>query len=84
MLLEIIKLAIEEINKLNGEYRYKVIEGNEVDFPRIMVKGTPEEVMSDIDQVQSVTTTNNTIMLHEDGAITIISPSNYTFHKTYC
>lgn len=84
MLFQIIKLAIEEINRLNGEYQYEVIEGNEVDFPRIIVKGTSEEVMPDIDQVQSVTTTNNTIMLHEDGALTIISPSNYTFHETHC
>ncbi len=83
MLQRLIQLAINEINQLDSEMKYEIIKGDEVNFPRIVVKGTVEEVISDLDTIQSITATNNTLILHEDGAITIISPIDFTYHQTY-
>ncbi|WP_256312571.1 hypothetical protein [Tissierella carlieri] len=41
-----------------------------------------DEIMLE-DLIQSISATNNTLMLYEDVAITIISPVNYTYHQTY-
>ena len=83
MIIELIKVAIEEINKLDSEMKYEVIDGDEENFPKVIVRGQPIEVLSDLDQVQSITATNNTLMIFEDGAITILSPVNWTYHQTY-
>jgi len=42
-----------------------------------------EYVIEDLTLVQSVTITNNTLILYQDGSITIISPMDYTYHQTY-
>lgn len=84
MLEDLIKLAIEKINAF-GEMEYEVIEGTEDIQPCINVKlnnGYKEEVVFDLSLIQSITATNNTLMLYEDGAITIISPANWTYHQT--
>ena len=83
MIIELIKVAIEEINKLDSEMKYEVIDEDGENFPKVIVRGQPIEVLADLDQVQSITATNNTLMIFEDGAITILSPVNWTYHQTY-
>jgi hypothetical protein len=85
MLQEIIKLAVQKINDYK-ETQYIITEGTEDECPQILVKHSDkskEIVVEDLDQITSVQITNNTIILHEEGSITIISPGNYTYHGIY-
>jgi len=81
MLENIIKLAIEEINKC-GEMQYEYREGNEEIQPSIYINSN-EEVIFDVSLIQSVTITNGSLILYEDGCITILSPTNWTWHETH-
>lgn len=82
MLEDLIKLAIKRINSI-GELQYAIRKGDDKIPPSIYIKRTREEVVFDLSLIQSISATNNTLMLYEDGAITIISPVNYTYHQTY-
>lgn len=46
-----------------------------------MIKLAIEEVVFDASLIQSITCTNNSLMLFEDGYITILSPTNWTYHE---
>lgn len=81
MLEKIIRLGLEEINKM-GEMQYEYREGNEDKQPSIYFNKI-EEVIFDVSLIQSVTITNGSMCLYEDGCITIISPTNWTWHETH-
>lgn len=86
MLQDLIKLAINKINTF-GESQYVITESNDIEPPQILLKHSKqgrEIVVEDLSLIQSINATNNTLMLYEDGAITIISPVNYTYHQTEC
>lgn len=82
MIEELVKLAIQKINEYNEDHYY-FREGDEENPPIIYKKfeyGGIETVVEDVSIVLSITATNNTLMLHDEVGITIISPSNYTYH----
>lgn len=82
MIEDLVKIAIKKINSFN-EDRYYIREGNEEEPPIIYKKikgGGKEIVCEDILTITTITVTSNTIMLYDEGSITIISPSNYTYH----
>lgn len=86
MLKEIIKTAIEQINSYDKENQYIVNDGDDIEAPHILKKREDyirEYVIEDLTLVQSITVTNNTLILYQDGSITIISPMDYTYHQTY-
>lgn len=83
MLQELIKLAVKKINSF-GQEQYIITEGDEENAPHILRKRTDsvrEIVVDDLDCIISITATDNTLMLYEDGCINIISPGNYTYHE---
>ncbi len=82
MLHELIKLAVKKINAY-GQTQYTITKGNDVKAPQIIIKhsnGGRETVIDDLDCITSITATENTLMLYEDGCINIISPGEYTYH----
>lgn len=84
MLQELIKLAIKKINTF-GETQYVITKGDAEVPPQILIKrrdGAKETVVEDLDCIRSITATENTLFLHDEGAIFVISPGNYTYHGT--
>lgn len=81
MIEDLVKIAIKKINSFN-EDRYYIRKGNEEEPPIIYKKLNDgiETVYEDISTITTITVTSNTIMLYDEGSITIISPSNYTYH----
>lgn len=82
MLRDLIELAVKKINRFNQE-QYIIIEGTETEAPMILRKTKNEGkeiVVEDLDSILTITVTENTLMLYDEGAVIIISPGNYTYH----
>lgn len=82
MLQDLIKLAIKKINAY-GDMKYTITKGDDTKAPQIIIKhknGCKETVVEDLELITSITATENTLMLYEEGCISIISPGEYTYH----
>lgn len=75
ILIKMIKLAIEEINKLNGSMKYVVINGDKDSFLKIKVLESNSIIIKNLNNIQSVTFTKNSLSLFKNGTTTIIPPS---------